>query len=283
MSVLRQGAGDAVEVPRRISRGALALIAAALGLARRQYPGERGGGVRGSAALTSASPSSRCDRAYDKALQIHHTRGVDAQNCAQLAPSRTGQGPGGESNGVRARFGRYFSRVRVVSLVEPHRQHAAIWADGTKDHSIRGTEIRRHRMPTVVGTEARKSCAEPCGRRDSVCGNGQQAAMLLIVCLVCRELSSELLAPKPKSMARSNKTRTGCSGRNASSAEDPPICGRQAYTAPGSPPLGGRNCSVAYRISSETGFAARVTGAFILPGRLGQPSEKDTRLQAPPI
>src|SRR6476620_4524813 len=24
-------------------------------------------------------------------------------------------------------------RVRVVSLVEPHRQHAAIWADGTKD------------------------------------------------------------------------------------------------------------------------------------------------------
>ena len=47
-------------------------------------------------------------------------------------------------------------------------------------------------------------------------------------------LSPALLAPKPKSLARSNKTRTGCSGSNASSAEDPPICGRQAYTAPGS-------------------------------------------------
>jgi hypothetical protein len=46
------------------------------------------------------------------------------------------------------------------------------------------------------------------------------------------------LAPERKSLTRSNKTRMGCSGSNNLSAEDPPICGRQAYTAPGSPHRG---------------------------------------------
>ena len=32
-------------------------------------------------------------------------------------------------------------RVRVVSLVEPHRQHAAIWADGTKDAGLLHSDI----------------------------------------------------------------------------------------------------------------------------------------------
>ena len=32
-------------------------------------------------------------------------------------------------------------RVRVVSLVEPDRQHAAIWADGTKDAGLLHSDI----------------------------------------------------------------------------------------------------------------------------------------------
>jgi len=32
-------------------------------------------------------------------------------------------------------------RVRVVSLAEPHRQHAAIWADGTKDAGLLHSDI----------------------------------------------------------------------------------------------------------------------------------------------
>ena len=75
-----------------------------LGLARRQYPGERGGGVRGVRGAYFAgwiAVEIDADRAYDKALQIHHTRGVDAQNCAQLAPSENwaaGQDVGADSN-----------------------------------------------------------------------------------------------------------------------------------------------------------------------------------------
>ena len=71
------------------------------GLARRQYPGERGGGmfgVRGAYFAGWITVEIDADRACDKALQIHHTRGVDAQNCAQLAPSENwaaGQDVGG--------------------------------------------------------------------------------------------------------------------------------------------------------------------------------------------
>jgi len=32
-------------------------------------------------------------------------------------------------------------RVRLVSLVEPHRQHTAIWADGTKDARLLHSDI----------------------------------------------------------------------------------------------------------------------------------------------
>src|SRR6476659_3301493 len=32
-------------------------------------------------------------------------------------------------------------RVRIASLVEPHRQHAAIWADGTKDAGLLHSDI----------------------------------------------------------------------------------------------------------------------------------------------
>jgi hypothetical protein len=60
------------------------------GLARRQYPGERGGGmfgVRGAYFAGWITVEIDADRACDKALQIHHALGVDAQNRPQLAPS----------------------------------------------------------------------------------------------------------------------------------------------------------------------------------------------------
>ena len=55
------------------------------GLARRQYPGERGGGmfgVRGAYFAGWITVEIDADRACDKALQIHHTRGVDARAAA---------------------------------------------------------------------------------------------------------------------------------------------------------------------------------------------------------
>ena len=79
------------------------------GLARRQYPGERSGGmfgVRGAYFAGWITVEIDADRACDKALQIHHTRGVDAQNCAQLAPSENwaaGQDVGADSVIIRWR------------------------------------------------------------------------------------------------------------------------------------------------------------------------------------